>query len=208
MVNWGLLIAVASLAALVALALAIILWRQQADIVNLRREKHIRAHVFSDALIAKLKTKHPQLELKDCHLVARGPREFFLAYLRSGRQFVGMPSRVVDDLWHEFILDTHEYGRFCAQAFGGYFHHSPAASMGKTAAEDAGLRRTWRYVCVEENIDWRRPTRLPLLYAIDEKLKIAFGRHYNLEQQRATFGAANAGMGCGGGGCGGGCGGC
>lgn len=167
---------------LAAFVMAIIAWRLHIEAVAARREKRIRAYVFSGSLFEKLKEKHKHLELKDCQLVARALREFFLAHLKSGRRYVGMPSRVVDDLWHEFILDTREYRRFCDDAFGRYFHHTPATSMGKADNEDAGLRLTWRYACIEENINWRKATRLPLLFAIDEKLKIAAGFHYTLQQ--------------------------
>lgn len=36
-----------------------------------------------------------------------------------------MPSRVVDEAWHELILDTTAYVAFCRTAFGGYLHHFP-----------------------------------------------------------------------------------
>lgn len=48
----------------------------------------------------------PELALKDRALVARGLRQFFLAHHLSGGKFIPMPSQVVDDLWHEFILFT------------------------------------------------------------------------------------------------------
>lgn len=35
------------------------------------------------------------------------------------------PSRVVDDFWHEFILFTRDYTRYCQQHFGKYIHHQP-----------------------------------------------------------------------------------
>jgi hypothetical protein len=49
-----------------------------------------------------------------------------------------------------------------------------------TSATDsaAGLRRCWRYACIEENINPKKPPRLPLLFAIDNKLNIANGFHY------------------------------
>ena len=155
MADWGI---IAGVLGAVAIALAIVAWRLYAEAVAARRERYIRTYVFTGTLLDKLKEKHKHLELKDCHLVARALREFFLTHLKSGRRYVGMPSRVVDDLWHEFIVDTQEYSRFCQAAFGRYFHHTPASSMGKTKDEDAGLRITWRYACIEENIDWRKPT--------------------------------------------------
>ncbi len=40
-----------------------------------------------------------------------------------------MPSQVVDDAWHEFILSTRIYGDFCRRAFGYFLHHTPAEAM-------------------------------------------------------------------------------
>jgi hypothetical protein len=200
MKDWGIITGVLAAA---TIAFAIVAWRLYVEAVAGRRERHIRAYVFSGALFNKLREKHKHLELKDCHLVARALREFFLAHLKSGRRYVGMPSRVVDDLWHEFILDTQEYSRFCQTAFGRYFHHTPAGSMGKSKDEDATLRLTWRYACIEENIDWRKPTRMPLMFAIDDKLEIVNGHHYTLRREERK--AENAGSGsCSGGSCGGG----
>jgi hypothetical protein len=42
----------------------------------------------------------------------------------------------------------------------------------------AYLRRCWRLVCLEENINPRKPSRLPLLFALNRKLAIANGFHY------------------------------
>ena len=42
----------------------------------------------------------------------------------------------------------------------------------------AGLRRTWWYACKDETINPVKPTRLPLLFALDAKLNLADGFHY------------------------------
>ncbi|MBC2657904.1 hypothetical protein H7A76_20885 [Pseudomonas sp. MSSRFD41] len=163
-----------------ALALALLFWRRQKALVALRREAFIRDFNLPPGLFTPLRTRHPQLTLKDCQLVAQGLRQFFLAYLKSGQRYVSMPSQVVDDLWHEFILHTREYQAFCHKAFGQFLHHTPAAALGQNAERrsDDGLRRTWQQACREENIHPAHPSRLPLLFALDAKLKIAQGFHY------------------------------
>ncbi len=170
----------------------------------LRREQFIRSHVFSRALLDGLRKVHPALTEKDEFLVARALRSFFLVHLRTAPAGIGMPSRVVDDLWHEFILDTREYSTFCEQAFGAYFHHIPAAKMVPGVSRDTGMRRTWRHACLEENIDPKQPTRLPLLFAIDQKLAIVDGNVYSLEKPLTTStscgGSACGGFACSGGG--------
>jgi hypothetical protein len=172
------LIAVFSLAVLMKIWSA---WRR------LARAQYIRTYMFPPGLFNKFAQQQPQLASKDRQMVARGLRQYFLAHLHSGCKFVSMPSQVVDDLWHEFILYTRQYDQFCHKAFGKFMHHTPAVVLGKDRLDNTGLRRTWWYCCLEENINPRQPTRLPLLFALDKKLNIANGFVYapHCEQLRA-----------------------
>jgi len=109
-----------------------------------------------------------------------------------------MPSQIADDLWHEFILFTRNYEVFCRQAFGGFLHHTPAAGLGSLRQSNAGLRRCWWHVCVEENINPKAPTRLPLLFALDAKLNVPNGFQYAADcnsVRRTKDGRAVAGEG-------------
>ena len=143
-----------------------------------QREEFIRTAPLPPGLLDKLAARRPNLEHKDRQLVARALRQFFLAYLKGGRQFVSMPSQLADDLWHEFILYTRHYQSYCRKAFGGYLHHTPAVVLGPNRRDNAGLRRVWWQCCREENIDPRNPTRLPLLFALDGKFGIEDGFRY------------------------------
>ncbi len=167
-----------------------------------RRADFIRSYTLPRGLFDKLRQRHPQLSQKDCQLVAQALRQYFLAYLAGGERPVSMPSQVVDDLWHEFILYTRNYQAFCRQAFGGFMHHTPAAVMGGERRSNAGLRRCWWHCCRAENIAPRQPTRLPLLFAIDAKLAIVGGFRYVLDCEPRRAQAAAAGQGqsiyCGG----------
>jgi hypothetical protein len=143
-----------------------------------RRAELIRRYTLPQGLFEKLRKKRPELSLKDCQLVGHALRQFFIAYLRSGFKEVAMPSQVVDDLWHELILYTRQYELFCKHAFGRFLHHTPAVVMGSVRRSNAGLRRCWWFACLEENINPRKPTRLPLLFALDRKLNIPDGFIY------------------------------
>lgn len=215
--------------AIACLALAVLsglLWQRQ---LRLRREALIRSFVLPKGLFEKLRERHPALSMKDCQLVSQGLRQFFLGHLKSGRKYVAMPSQVVDDLWHEFILYTKNYEHFCQGAFGRFLHHTPAVVLSQDQQGDAGIRRSWYFACHEENINPNSPTRLPLLFALDSKLNILNGFIYvadcsGLQRQRddgsTTYCAGDMGSsstgcggdsssdggsdGCGGGGCGGG----
>lgn len=189
----------------IGLSVALKVWTHASE---LRRAEFIRTYRWPRGLIGKLMKEH-NLSRKDAALVARGLRQFFVAYLMGKKKRVSMPSQIVDDLWHEFILYTREYDAFCRRAFGQFLHHSPATGLtDETTNANEGLRRVWRYSCVYESIDPRNPTRLPLLFALDAKLGIANGFHYSTDcEQFRQLGVPNrycasdfnAGSGCSGG---------
>lgn len=164
-----------AIVAVVCVFSLLVVWQRYA---TLRREAFIRSADLPAGLFDKLRQRHPHLTLKDCQLVARGLRQFFLAHLKSGRRFVSMPSQVTDDLWHEFILYTRHYDVYCRQAFGQFLHHTPAVVLTGDRQRNEGLRRCWWFACKEEHINPRMPTRLPLLFALDTKLSIAGGFQY------------------------------
>ncbi|MBP6647067.1 MAG: hypothetical protein KA207_14495 [Burkholderiaceae bacterium] len=201
------------------------------------RRQFIRDASFPVFLQKKVMQAHPGLSERDVELVFRGLRQFFMAHLRSHLKFVAMPSKVVDTAWHEFILHTKAYQQWCQAAFGRMLHHTPAEVLGRDSKRNDGLRRSWFWSCKEESIDPRKPTRLPLLFALDAKFCIEGGFSYvpdckDIDQQSGStaycgtdfsassdaggapgdaggFGASEASSADGGsdGGCGGGCGG-
>lgn len=148
--------------------------------IQLRRAEFIRTYAWPRGLLERLERHRPGMERKDSALVSRGLRQFFVAYLMSGKRYVSMPSQVADDLWHEFILYTREYESFCRGAFGAFLHHTPAVVLTTVnRRSNEGLRRVWWYCCKYENIDPVSPTRLPLLFALDAKLHIPGGFKYH-----------------------------
>ncbi|MEO8248804.1 MAG: hypothetical protein ABI589_05490 [Burkholderiales bacterium] len=129
-------------------------------------------------LVGKLCAEYPNLNARNAELVLYGLRQFFMAHLRSGRKFVAMPSKIVDNAWHEFILHTRAYDIWCHTAFGQLLHHSPAEVLGKDARRNDGLRRSWYWACKKESIDPKKPARLLLLFALDKKFDVPGGFSY------------------------------
>ena len=163
----------------------------------------IRRHPLPTFLRQKLIAAHPQLSDADAREVERGLRQFFGASAQAEGRFVAMPSKVVDTLWHEFIVHTRAYESFCRKAFGRMLHHTPAEALPTASAGDArsatqreGLRRAWESACRDEKIDPRKPSRLPLLFALDAALGIAGGYVYALDC--SLLGADRAGTHCAG----------
>ncbi|HSV59732.1 MAG TPA: hypothetical protein VLJ19_12610 [Variovorax sp.] len=168
------------------------------------RRQFLREAELPAFLGPKLCAAYPGLRPRDADLVLHGLRQFFIAHSRSGHRFVAMPSKVVDTAWHEFILHTRGYQRWCQTAFGRMLHHSPAEVLGKDARRNDGLRRSWYWACMEESIDPRKPLRLPLLLALDAKFDVPGGFRYQpdcSDIDRAAGTGAHCGSDFGSGGC-------
>jgi hypothetical protein len=166
-----------------------------------QRERLLRESPLPQFLKRKLRMAYPNLSGKDCDLVERGLRQFFLACSRSKGKFVAMPSKVVDHMWHDFILHTKAYDAWCDLVLGRFLHHTPAEALGPKAKNNDGLRRAWFWACKDEAINPRAPTRLPLLFALDTKLKIAGGFMYVPDcksiQAKSDAGGDGSGSYCG-----------
>jgi hypothetical protein len=166
------------LAAGLGLALLVVytLWRQQV------RAAFIRETLLPPGLLDTLVEPFPHLGLKERQLVARGLRKFFLAQLKAGRQPVAMPSRVVGALWSAFARRRAAYDAYCRQALGRTLPPSAPVALSAEREANAALRRCWWHCCREENLDPATPTRVPLLFALDAKLRIANGHFYFVDQ--------------------------
>lgn len=60
-------------------------------------------------------------------------------YLCSQNSLQLVPSKDVDIAWHEFILFTRAYQRFCEQHIGQFIHHQPSNDE---QSNDSGYHRT------------------------------------------------------------------
>ncbi len=210
--------------ALAAVVLAWVLWRQWSA---RRGAAFIDQYPFAGILDQRLAARRPELTPDQRAEVFAGLRDYFQLCRRAGRRMVAMPSQVVNDAWHEFILFTRHYARFCRGAFSRFLHHTPAEAMRSPTQASDGIKRAWRLACAREGIDPRKPQRLPRLFAMDAALLIAGGFIYQLDCLAASRDGATGvgfcashigcGSGCsgdsgssdgdGGSGCSGGCGG-
>lgn len=177
-----------------------------------QRSTYIDRYAYGRFLDARLAARRPELSAEQRAEVLLGLTDYFHLCRQAGRRMVAMPSQVVDDAWHEFILFTRQYDKFCRAAFGRFLHHTPAEAMASPINAQEGIKRAWRLACRREKIDPKKPDRLPRLFALDARLGIAHGFIYHLDclaaQQAGVAGnnfcASHIGCG-GGGGCGGGC---
>jgi hypothetical protein len=171
-------------------------WRYQS------RQQFLDQYQVPDAVVDRFRLKHPTLSGAQEASVRAGLQQYLQICQRARGRFVSMPSQVVDDLWHDFILFTRHYRDFCDKAFGRFLHHTPVEAMSSPHLATAGIRRTWFHACHIEGIDPKQPDRLPLLFALDAQLGIAQGFIYTLNcanpstSSSNTFCASN--IGCGG----------
>jgi len=145
-----------------------------------RQMAFIQALIFPEGLNIRLKESYPHLTEHDIELVLTGLRDFLLFCHQARNKMVSMPSQVVDDAWHELILFTRTYELLCKKAFGRFLHHTPTESMSTPTVAQEGIKRAWRLACAQSNINPKKPQHLPLLFALDEKLKIEAGFIYSL----------------------------
>jgi len=52
----------------------------------------------------------------------------YAALVKISGKKLGMTSKEIDEVWHQFILFTKEYHNFCDKFLNGYMHHSPNIS--------------------------------------------------------------------------------
>ncbi|MDX6425041.1 MAG: hypothetical protein QOD52_446 [Gaiellaceae bacterium] len=156
-------------------------WLSVAGVVNERktrkRRRFIESYEFPQPLGPKLRAHHESLDNRDTERVFDALRQWFLASLEANGSMIGMPSRVVDDAWHEFILMTRIYHGFCDKAFGKYLHHTPnaVASTSVSSAIPHTLKCLRRAKLVPKDT-------LPTLFTIDHELRIEKGRYWTLEE--------------------------
>jgi hypothetical protein len=163
---------------IVIISIAIIFMATMADNIEKEKRLFIKAYAFPDSLLEKVKYHYPHLSDGQLSMVMEGLRQYLLN--REEKVFFLMPSRVIDVAWHEFILCTELYEKFCTCGAGRFLHHRPAELMSISDYEE-GFNNIWYRSCLREDIAPEAPVRLPLLFALDAELDIRDGCRYSLD---------------------------
>lgn len=88
------------------------------------RVKYLETYIFHSKIKDKIKTVYPHLSSQELDIVLKALREYFCVCQVAGKKMVSMPSQVVDVAWHEFILYTRSYQKFCKKLLGiSYITH-------------------------------------------------------------------------------------
>ena len=145
-----------------------------------RHLKYIQRYEFPAGLRQKFHAEYPALSDDQLEGVFAALRQYFFICAQVPGKMVSMPSRIVDDAWHNFILFTRDYDEFCRHAFKNFFHHTPAEAMSGAVELNDDIRLAWALACKYEGINTRHPKSLPKLFAIDRELRMKDGFYYLL----------------------------
>jgi hypothetical protein len=53
------------------------------------------------------------------------------SHVESGALSITDPLLIIDEMWHNFVLFTLDYTRYCSDCFGRYIHHAPTTQHDK-----------------------------------------------------------------------------
>jgi hypothetical protein len=155
------------------MAVAVIAGVARAGGRSTARRRFIALYPFPDALGDRLARRLPDLTSAQRDRVLEGLRQWLLVCCDEGGagRAPGLPSRAVEQAWHEFVALGEPYTAFCRKAFGGVLHALPeqeqSPPMGAELALtlDAAGRETGEEV--------------PLLFRLDTELGLADGHRYD-----------------------------
>ena len=176
------LIGLGIIAAMIAVIVYAVTANSRRTAATRKRAEFIQRYGFPAELRNRLQA-NTGLTLEQSGRVLEGLRQYFLACLAAQRKAiakeVGMPSKAVDAAWHEFIVLTKEYAKFCEQAFGRYLHHTPKAMMDTpTQAAVANTLHQLRNPALTP-AGWAMVGTMPLLFALDRELGFKDGHLYD-----------------------------
>jgi hypothetical protein len=90
-----------------------------------KQKAALRNWVFNPEYCQTVMRLYPHLREADIQLAFDQLRIYFYVNWVHESKRIAMPSRLVDNCWHIFILDTRNYLKFCAVVFDKYLHHEP-----------------------------------------------------------------------------------
>jgi hypothetical protein len=126
----------------------------------------------------RLENQHPYLSSADVRVVEAATRQWFRIVARHPTATLSMPSVVADDLWRELTLHTRDYAAFCDTAFGRPRPHQPEPAMAADTANITSIPALLATLDHSRRDEGCSPTDLPLLFRVDETLRIRHGNRY------------------------------
>lgn len=160
-----------------------------------RRLAFIAEAEFPEGALARVALAFPSFGPEQLRLCEQGFRQYASACALEGLESgVAMPSKAVDELWHQLMLHSRFYHEFCQEAFGGYLHHEPgplagaarscarperapcAGGGGRESNEKGDLARAWRGAARVQGLE---DSGIPLLFQADALTGVPQGFIYS-----------------------------
>lgn len=163
------------------------------------RLKHISLNYIDNyrlpnIVLKKFMMENPQLIDEQVDAVIIALKQFFMMFAlcqlsgNTPKKGFTMPSRIADELWHEFMLDSRNYELFCYKAFGKMLHHKPGLDNGGNQkmylmkSFPSELKNTYTYVHQLQSYNKLYSIGgIALLFGIDAYLNIHDGFHYDAQ---------------------------
>jgi hypothetical protein len=175
-----------------------------------RRRDFLKGYVFPESYHLEVMKRYPHLSAQDVNLAFEQLRFYFSICLLKMPSSVAMPSRIVDVCWHIFLCDTRQYKHFCEMFFADFLHHDAwveanlsvqsELTAGVTQKDPEDLSEEMKaqqalefrnHLAAARIYQWSAELEgegqksmwpaVPLLFRIDEELKIKDGFFYTRE---------------------------
>ena len=100
-------------------------------IINLPNVRRILDHNVPVYILKKTVDEGHFDCIEDARVASKEWLKYIVLSLENPTILVGMWSDIVDEIWHAYLLHTHEYFAFSRDIAGvDYFHHTPWRLMG------------------------------------------------------------------------------
>lgn len=128
---------------------------------------------FPQIVIDRVSKKYPLAGTDQLSVAFRGFLDYVNLCVAYQDKEIPMFSESVDEVWHQFILDTRSYQKFCEEHVGYFLHHVPNGSNSSynIQEERKKLKMLWMLTCRHADIDPLKG-QVPDLFAADMVLNV------------------------------------
>jgi len=96
--------------------------------IQQHRINYIQNFNFPEYIVKRFQNEN-NVKDEDLPIIIEAFKSYLMIFTGRKKNFCPMPSTIVDELWHTFLLFSKEYTFFCKKAFGFYLHHTPNESV-------------------------------------------------------------------------------
>lgn len=130
------------------------------------------SYEFPRVVVERVARKYPSATPEALSVAFEGFLQY--AQLCKSHPDVELPmfSKSVDEVWHQFILDTRSYQNFCEEHLGFFLHHAPNGGTNHSIVEEEKkLKTLWLLACAEFGYEPLISWDCPALFRADDVLE-------------------------------------